>query len=293
MWTGILEDLEDSRGASSIMSLDFAKAFNRLDHSHILASYARLGASTQVVALFAAFLHGRVMRVKVGDVLSVPRPVNGGAPQGSCAGVQMYAVGIDDMDTGLPQPNALVEPRALPPDLLSTDDEAAGRPRVPRPFSSSSSGGPGSIGGSSPSVDSDPDRSPRALPPLSSSPSDGPGSTGGASLSDPHRIPSFPMRGDTSSGSFSSTTPSQVPSVNPDVLDRSTAESTVSDRLVNTNLRFAIDRSDSLISLHLPNVSEFYDHSLRWIMIEKPDLSMLLSHSLFLTRWRRRRVARA
>ena len=37
------------------------------------------------------------MRVKVSDELSSPRPVNGGAPQGSCAGLQMYTVGIDDM----------------------------------------------------------------------------------------------------------------------------------------------------------------------------------------------------
>ena len=43
LWTGVLEDLEDSRGSCSLISLDFAKAFNRLDHSHILHSYARLG----------------------------------------------------------------------------------------------------------------------------------------------------------------------------------------------------------------------------------------------------------
>ena len=33
----------------------------------------------------------------------------------------------------------------------------------------------------------------------------------------------------------------------------------MSDELVNTNYRFAIDRSDSLISLNLPSVSEFYE----------------------------------
>ena len=49
LWTGVLEDLEDSRGCSSLISLDFAKAFNRLDHMHILRSYARLGASTEII----------------------------------------------------------------------------------------------------------------------------------------------------------------------------------------------------------------------------------------------------
>ena len=79
LWTEVLENLEDSRGSCSLISLDFAKAFNRLDHAHILHSYARLGASTEVIHLLAGFLSGCSMRVKVGKVLSAPRPVNGGA----------------------------------------------------------------------------------------------------------------------------------------------------------------------------------------------------------------------
>ena len=97
----MLENLEDSRGCNSLISLDFAKAFNRLDHLHILRSYARLGASTEVIRLLAGFLGGRIMRVKVGSTLSSPRMINGGAPQGSCAGVQMYTVGTDDVGDGL------------------------------------------------------------------------------------------------------------------------------------------------------------------------------------------------
>ena len=85
----------------------FPRPFNRLDHSHIIRSYARLGASTEVIKLLACFLHGRTMRVKVGEFLSPLRPVNGGAPQGSCAGVQLYSVGTDDIDDEIPVP----EPR--------------------------------------------------------------------------------------------------------------------------------------------------------------------------------------
>ena len=43
-----------------------------------------------------------------------------------------------------------------------------------------------------------------------------------------------------------------------DVVLQSTEESTLNDR-VNTNYRFALDRSDSLISLNLPSLSEFYE----------------------------------
>ena len=43
------------------------------------------------------------------------RTVNGGAPQGSCAGVQIYTVGIDDMEADLPPAPVLVEhPREDP-----------------------------------------------------------------------------------------------------------------------------------------------------------------------------------
>ena len=61
LWTNLLENLEDSRACASLISLDFSKAFNRLDHHHVLQSYARLGASSEVISLFAAFLSGRVL----------------------------------------------------------------------------------------------------------------------------------------------------------------------------------------------------------------------------------------
>ena len=54
--TKIQEDLEDNRGVVNVMSIDYAKAFNRLDHSGCLHSLAALGASTQTIGIVAAFL---------------------------------------------------------------------------------------------------------------------------------------------------------------------------------------------------------------------------------------------
>ena len=140
LWTDLLENLEDNRSCVSLISLDFSKAFNRLDHDHVLRSYARLGASSQVIALFASFLSGRTMRVKVSDVLSSPRPVNGGAPQGSCAGVQIYAVGTDNIDADLP-----------PPPVINVDEESAPEEpswsfveHQPRPLDETNTSGPSS-----------------------------------------------------------------------------------------------------------------------------------------------------
>ena len=82
LWTGVLEGSEDFRGSSSVVSLDFSKAFNRLDHAHILQSYGRLGASTEVIHLLASFLSGQVMKVKVNGVLSTAWQVNGGGAAG-------------------------------------------------------------------------------------------------------------------------------------------------------------------------------------------------------------------
>ena len=64
------------------------------------------------------------MRVKVADVLSSPRPVNGGAPQGSCAGVQMYSGVTDDIDSNLPEPDILGSNlRATDPDWSFVDHQ--------------------------------------------------------------------------------------------------------------------------------------------------------------------------
>ena len=74
------------------------------------------------------------MRVCVGETLSTPRPVNGGAPQGSCAGEQMYTVGINDIDAGLDQPQPLRSPTEPTghPRFLSSDKEFPAE-AIPRP----------------------------------------------------------------------------------------------------------------------------------------------------------------
>ena len=38
LWTNVLENLKDSRGCCGLISLDFSKAFNRLDQAHIVLS---------------------------------------------------------------------------------------------------------------------------------------------------------------------------------------------------------------------------------------------------------------
>ena len=99
LWQQVLENLEDPRAASLITSIDYAKAFNRLDFEHCLKSLARKGLSGNLIRILASFLTGRVMRVKVGNTLSTKRAVQGGVPQGSLLGVFLFNSAIDDFES--------------------------------------------------------------------------------------------------------------------------------------------------------------------------------------------------
>ena len=87
MWQLVLECLEDPRATSILTSIDYAKAFNRLDFGCCLRTLANKGASSEILSLVASFLTSRTMSVKVGQAFSAPRIVLGGVPQGSILGV--------------------------------------------------------------------------------------------------------------------------------------------------------------------------------------------------------------
>ena len=93
----ILEALEDSRAASIVTSIDYSKAFNRLDFQRCLEALASKGASTELIAIVGSFLTSRTMAVKVGQALSRPRIALGGVPQGSILGVFLFNATIDTL----------------------------------------------------------------------------------------------------------------------------------------------------------------------------------------------------
>ena len=63
-----------------------------------MLTFARRGASTQVLHLLAAFLKDRTMSVRLEGIASEPRKVNAGAPQGSVLGCYLFNIGVDDLE---------------------------------------------------------------------------------------------------------------------------------------------------------------------------------------------------
>ena len=100
-WNDIMCGPGDPRACVNLMSIDFRKAFNTMCHRNCLQELRRLGATTYQCLMVAAFLRDRVMRVKVGDQMSVPRLVPGGAPQGSVLGSFLFCASTDVLGSDL------------------------------------------------------------------------------------------------------------------------------------------------------------------------------------------------
>ena len=109
----VLAPMEDGH-LSVICSIDFEKAFNRLDHAECLLQLRRLGASEPSIALVRSFLTGRRMRAKVGSFLSACKDLSGGSPQGSVLGCFLYCLATQQINTDLPAPH--LSPHRRPPD---------------------------------------------------------------------------------------------------------------------------------------------------------------------------------
>ena len=95
----MLEDLDDSRAGTFLTTIDYAKAFNRLDFVRCLNALKEKGASKELINIVASFLSGRSMTVRVGSDFSELRSVEGGVPQGSLLGVYLFNLTVDNFES--------------------------------------------------------------------------------------------------------------------------------------------------------------------------------------------------
>ena len=70
-WDFVLNSIEnDANSAVTLISIDFAKAFNTMAHGACVDAFKNKGASQHSVGMVGAFLRNRRMRFKVGEEYS-------------------------------------------------------------------------------------------------------------------------------------------------------------------------------------------------------------------------------
>ena len=97
LWNNVLEPIDEKGKVASIMSVDFSKAFNRLDHQACLKKMSEKHASNQTLRMVFSFLEGREMCIKTSEGYSETRNVKGGSPQGTKLGNLLFCIAIDDI----------------------------------------------------------------------------------------------------------------------------------------------------------------------------------------------------
>jgi len=89
------------RNAIRVVFIDYAKAFDHVDHLIVIKKLAVLGVPPIILRWIHSFLMDRQQRVKVGDVFSDWASPNGGMPQGTYLSPYVFLTLIDDLTSPL------------------------------------------------------------------------------------------------------------------------------------------------------------------------------------------------
>ena len=90
----------DDHSSVRTVFVDYAKAFDHVDHSIVIRKLLNLGVSSTLVRWVCSFLCDRQQRVKISDCVSEWLTLRGGMPQGSYLGPLIFLVLINDLTAG-------------------------------------------------------------------------------------------------------------------------------------------------------------------------------------------------
>lgn len=130
LWEKTLSSMDDGNTAVAILGVDFEKAFNRVRHDTCIDMLQKLGASSGSINLIHSFLHGRTMRIRIGNTQSEPRPIDRGSPQGSVLGCMLYCVATQWITKQRPGDDFQMAPDRPRPRAPSIE-RGAGMARIP------------------------------------------------------------------------------------------------------------------------------------------------------------------
>jgi len=96
-WNKALDEEQSVR----VLFIDYAKAFDHVDHKTVITKLAALGISPNLLRWIRSFLTNRQQRVKIGDLFSDWSSPNGGMPQGTWLGPFVFLSLINDLQSAL------------------------------------------------------------------------------------------------------------------------------------------------------------------------------------------------
>ena len=99
-YDNILSLLEKGLNVDTVY-LDFAKAFDKVDHRIVLKKLSLLGIQGKILNWLESFLTSRTQKVMVNGVLLEPASVVSGVPQGSVIGPLLFLILIGDIDAAI------------------------------------------------------------------------------------------------------------------------------------------------------------------------------------------------
>jgi Reverse transcriptase (RNA-dependent DNA polymerase)/Endonuclease-reverse transcriptase len=88
---------QNNNQKTTAVFLDIEKAFDRVWHNGLLHKLYHLGTSINLLKIIKSFLQHRTFKVRNDNILSSPRPILAGVPQGSCLSPLLYSAYTNDI----------------------------------------------------------------------------------------------------------------------------------------------------------------------------------------------------
>jgi hypothetical protein len=105
-----IAEVTDNGGFAVLASLDFSKAFNKINHNILIKDLVNYGVDGWAIRILSSYLEERKMIVRTSSAVSSPHTMSGGTPQGSLLGVILFITYLDGITKKIEQQNTLIEP---------------------------------------------------------------------------------------------------------------------------------------------------------------------------------------